>query len=138
MLKKLLATVAAVGFSGAIAFSANLPLISGPTPASDLQYFLNQVIQSVNSGVGGLQNAQTGAVSTSATTAETTLQSYTLPASTLSAAGQSLRVTCWGTTSATSTNKTIKLYFGSTSYATPAQASNGSVGCGQRERRVAV
>jgi len=125
MLKKLLATAAAVFFSGAIAFSANLPLITTPTPAADLQYFLNQVIQSVNSGVGGLQNAQTGAVSTTATTAETTLQSYTLPGGSLSAAGQSVRITCWGATAANSNNKTIKLYFGSTSYATPTFAGNG-------------
>ena len=125
MFKKLLATVAAVFFSGAIAFSANLSLITTPTPAADLQYFLNQLIIAINSGVGGLANAQTGAVSTTATTAETTLQSYTLPASTLATSGQTVRITCWGATAATSNNKTIKLYFGSTSYATPAQASNG-------------
>lgn len=125
MFKKLLATVAAVFFSGAIAFSANLSLITTPTPAADLQYFLNQLIIAINSGVGGLQNAQTGAVSTGATTVESTLQSYTLPGGTLATPGQAVRITCWGATSANSNTKLIKLYFGSTSYATPAQASNG-------------
>ena len=125
MLKKLLATAAAVMFSGALAFSANLPLITGPTPAADLQKFLNQVIQSVNTGVGGLQNAQTGATSTTATTAEVTLQSYTLPANTLSTAGQSLRITCWGQTASDSNNKTMKLYFGSTAVSTVAAGSVG-------------
>lgn len=125
MFKKLLATAAAVLCSGAIAFSANLSLLTGPQPAADLQSILNTLIRNINSGVGGLQNAQTGAVSTSATTAETTLQSYTLPANSLANAGQSLRITCWGQTASTSNNKTMKLYFGSTAVSTVAAGSVG-------------
>jgi hypothetical protein len=125
-MKKLLATLSAIVLSGAIAFGANLPLITGPTPAADLQFFLNQLIQSINNGVGGLINAQTAAVATAATTVEQTLQTYSLPASTLSTAGQSVRATCWGTSGAGASNaRSVKLYFGSTAVTTPVLASTG-------------
>jgi hypothetical protein len=71
-----------------------------------------------------LLNAQTAAVGTGADTTEDVLQTYTLPASTLSAAGQSLRVTCWGSTGATANNKTMKLYFGASVVSTVTAASN--------------
>lgn len=130
MYKKLLATVSAIALSGAIAFGANLPLITGPVPAADIQSFLNQLIQSINTGVGGLINAQTAAVAASATNIEQTLQTYTLPGGTLSTAGQAVRVTCWGTTTAEATNatKTVKLYFGGTSFGTPALAVTSAQG----------
>lgn len=123
-MRKLLSTVAAIFFAGSVAWGANLPLLSGPQDPSQLLATLNSLIQSINTGVGGLMNAQTGAVSTSATTVETTLQSFTLPGGTLSTAGQAIRVTCWGGTGANANNKTMKLYFGSTSIATPTAGTN--------------
>lgn len=103
---------------------ANLPLLSGPIDPGNLLGTFNQVIQSVNSGVGGLLNAQTAAVSTGAGTAEQVLQTYTMPANTLSAAGQSVRVRCWGVTAATANNKTRKIYVGAMALATAAEAAN--------------
>jgi len=119
-MKKLLATLTAIVLSGAIAFGANLPLITGPTPAADLQFFLNQLIQSINSGVGGLLNSQTAAVSSGALSSEQVLQTYTLPANSLTTAGQSVRATCWGTTSNDAATKMISLYFGASRIATGA------------------
>ncbi len=112
MLKRVLAALAAVICAGAIAWGANIPLLTGPVDPGNLRGTLNTLIQSINANVGGLLNAQTGSVGTAANTAETTLQQYTMPANTLSAAGQSLRITCWGTTGANGNTKTIKLYFG--------------------------
>lgn len=112
MLKRLLAALAAVLGAGAVALATNIPLMTGPLDPSGLLGYFNQLIQSINTGTGGLLNAQTGAVATGAGTSEQTLQTYTLPAGALSTAGQSLRVTCWGVTAANTNNKTVKLYFG--------------------------
>lgn len=92
--------------------AANIPLLTGPQDPSQLIATLNTLIQAINSGVAGLLNAQTASVATGTGTAEQTLQTYTMPANTLSAAGQAVRVTCWGTTAANGNNKTMKLYFG--------------------------
>jgi len=45
---------------------------------------------------------------------EDTLKSYTLPAATLSATGDTLRVTAWGTMSGANETGRVKLYFGGT------------------------
>jgi hypothetical protein len=47
-----------------------------------------------------------------ADTTEDTLVTYSLPANTFNAAGQTLRIKAWGTTGANGDNKVIKLYFG--------------------------
>ena len=47
-----------------------------------------------------------------ASTSETTLITYTLPANTLSATGKGLRIKVWGVTNASTVAKTIRLYFG--------------------------
>ena len=112
MLKRVLAALAAVFCAGAIAVAANIPLLTGPVDPGNLRGTLNTLIQSINANVGGLLNAQTGSTGTAANTVETTLQQYTMPANTLSAAGQSVRITCWGSTAANGNNKTMKLYFG--------------------------
>ncbi len=124
MFRKLFATTAVILGSFTIAIAANLPLITTPIPASDIQAALNSLIRSINSGVGGLINAQTAAVSTTATTVETTLQQFSVPANTLATAGQSLRATCWGATGADTNTKTTKLYFGSSVITTATEASN--------------
>ena len=124
MLQRILAVCAAVICSGLIAVGANLPLLTGPQDPSQLLAVANQLIQSVNTGVTGNLAAATADGATTATTAEVTLQTYSLPANQLSANGQGLRVQCWGTTGANSNNKTMKLYFGATSITTVAAASN--------------
>jgi len=123
MLKRLFAVLAAVACSGAIALSANLSLTTGPQPASDLASILNTLIQNINGAVGRI-SVSTTAASTTASTGEITLHQYTLPANYLNVAGDSLRVTCWGTTGADANNKTTKLYFGSSVISTATEASN--------------
>lgn len=116
------------------AYAASVPLLTGPSgtnPPAEMPPglgTLNQVINSVNTNVGGLLNAQTGSVGTTAVTTEEVLLSYTMPANTLSAAGQAVRITCGWTTGATANNKTVKLYFGASVIATPTQAANAQVG----------
>jgi len=112
MLKRGLAALAAIICAGAITYAANIPLLTGPVDPGNLRGTLNALIQSINANVGGLLNAQTGSTGTPANTTETTLQQYTMPANTLTTAGQSIRVTCWGTTASNGNNKTMKLYFG--------------------------
>jgi hypothetical protein len=66
---------------------------------------------------------------TIANTTETTLASYTLPGGSFDPAKVSpngtIIVYAWGKFGATANNKTVKLYFGSTSYSTGVQTSNG-------------
>jgi hypothetical protein len=114
--------------------AANISLYTGPggaNPTADFPVGLgtvNQLVQAVNGGTAGLLNAQTASVGTGADTTEDVLQTYTLPANTLSAAGQSLRITCGWTTGATANNKTVKLYFGASVITTPTQAANAQTG----------
>jgi len=110
MFKRLLSTAAAVLCAGAIAFGANVPLIVGPVPAADVQSFLNQLITSFNGATGKI-SASTLSAGNTATTAEVTLQSYTVAPNQLAAGGDSMRVTCWGT-AAGGAAKTARLYFG--------------------------
>ena len=123
---RILAATAAIAMSGALALAANLPLLSGPNYSDPSQVLgtVNTVIQNINSGVGGLLNAQTAAVATGTGTAEQVLQTYTMPANQLSSAGQAVRVRCWGTTGATANNKTRKLYFGASVITTATEAAN--------------
>jgi hypothetical protein len=130
-----LAAAAVLALSiGGIAVAANLPLYTGPAgtnPTADWPPGLgtiNQVVQAVNGGTGGLINAQTASVGTGADTTEDVLQTYTLPANTLSVAGQSLRITCPYSTGATANNKTVKLYFGGSSVSTGVIAANAQQG----------
>lgn len=123
-MKRIFAAFTALLFSAALASAANLPLISGPQDPSQITFLINQLIQSINTGVGGKINAQTGAVATGTGTSEQVLQTYSLPANTLANAGDSVRVSCWGTTGANGNNKTMKLYFGASVIATPTAATN--------------
>jgi hypothetical protein len=118
-----LALAALIGATAA-APAANLPLLTGPIEPSQIQSTLNQLIQSINTGVGGLANAQTGAVATGAGTDEQTLQTWTMPANFLSTAGQAVRIRCWGSTAANANNKTRRLYFGTSVIATATEAAN--------------
>lgn len=119
-----IALLMAVPFTLSQLTAANLPLITGPQDPSQLNATINTLIQSINSGVGGLLNAQTAIVATGVGTSEQTLQTYTLPANTITAAGQGVRTTCWGGTAANANNKTRKLYFGASAITTATEAAN--------------
>lgn len=123
MLKRLSAALAAIVCAAGIAWGANITQITGPQDPSQLSAVVNGVIQNINTSLGRI-GVGTTAVSTGATTAETTLQQYTLPGGTLANAGDSLRVTCWGNTATSGGTKTMKLYFGSTSFTTPTAATS--------------
>lgn len=123
MLKRLLAALAALMVAAAVGYAGNITLVSGPQDPSQLNATLNGVIQNINSSVGRI-GVGTTAASTTATTAETTLQQFTVPPGLIANAGDSIRVSCWGTTASTANNKTMKLYFGGTSIATPTAATN--------------
>lgn len=65
------------------------------------------------------------AVNTGANTTETDGATYTVPANSLSANGQTLRFRVYGTTAANANTKTVQLYWGGTSvYTTGAVAAN--------------
>lgn len=108
------------------AMSANIALRTGPVDVADLRSIVNQLVLDVNAGVGGELFANGTSVPNSGT-AEATLYTYTLPSSFLATNGQSVRVRCAATTANNANNKTLKLYFG-TSSITSAAAANTTGG----------
>lgn len=125
-LRTILASVAAILVTGAISYSAQIPLLTGPNCSESSQQLncLNQLIQSVNGGVSGIVNNNQTTASGTQTTAEVTLQSFSLPANFVTN-GQELEIECWGLTGATSTRKTMKIYFGTTSVSTGITNASG-------------
>lgn len=123
MLKRILAASGAFLAACAIAAAANLSLLSGPQDPSQLLATINTLIQTLNTSVSRIGVAST-AVASSATSAEQTLFTYTLPPGTLANPGDSVRITCWGIDATNSDNKAQKLYFGSSSIATPTAATS--------------
>lgn len=128
----LFARMALVILAGLIAASvptlatraANISLLTGPNDPSQGQITINSLIQSINTGVSGMVNAQYTAAGNGADTSEDTLYTYTLPANTLKNPGQTLHIHCWGATAANGDNKTMKLYFGASVVPTPTAATN--------------
>jgi len=112
LLKKIGIGFLALAASFSLASAANIPLISGPQDSSQIIAYLNQVIQAVNSGVTGKLTADPTSTATGTGTSEQILKTYTLPANTLASIGDTLRVTCSGSTAANTNGKTVKLYFG--------------------------
>lgn len=122
-IKGFLAGAAAVLFAAGVAGAANLSILSGPQDPSQLLATVNTLIQNINFGVSGrLMAGLTATGTTSATTVDQTLMSYTMPASQLANSGDGVRVVCWGTTASNSNAKTAKLNFGN-SQITTANAS---------------
>ena len=74
-------------------------------------------------GLLSAQASSTG-VGTGADTTEDTLYTYSMAGSSLVAVGDTIRVTAFGNTAANANNKTIKVYFGASSYTTGAAAAN--------------
>ena len=97
-------------FSGAV--SAASCALSGALTAL-------KAVLSAGSGTGtfsasGVLNVQPTTIATIANHTETTGHTYTLPASSLAANGESVRVKAWGTCAANTNNKRVRLYFGGT------------------------
>jgi len=124
-IKGFLAGAAAVVFAAGVAGAANLSILSGSqySEPSQILATVNTLIQNINFGVSGrLMAGLTATGTTSATTVDQTLMSYTLPASQLANPGDGVRVVCWGATASNSNAKTAKLNFGN-SQITTANAS---------------
>lgn len=114
-MKKLL-TVAALLASTALAGAAYLPAVTGPQDPSQINATINQLQQNINNGVNGLIGAFTTTTNSTATTAEQTLASISVPANTLLQNGQTLRLRCSGVVGSTAAHSaTIKLYYGTSS-----------------------
>ncbi len=113
-MRKLLSTVAAVavaaGLAGGLAYTANIPLLSGATcadAAAQLQC-LNQLIQSINSGVTGnfaYVPGPIGNAGTSNTTANLTLASAIIPTGSIANVNQGYRARCAGLSTVSTTIK---------------------------------
>ena len=115
-MRKLLSALVAVTFSAGIAAAAFIPLLSGSAQLacqepSQSAYCANQLIQTMNSYLG-LVAVLPGPIASTATTAEQTLATTSLPPNTLSVPGQTLRLKCGGATAANGNTKSAKLYFG--------------------------
>lgn len=126
MLKKLAFTFVGLVATAAIAFAAQIPLLTGPVDPSGLQGTLNQLIQSINNNVQNKLYGNAIAVNTTAVTTEETLYTYTLPAGYLAQAGDSVRAECAAQSAATATVKTLRLYFGTSVVAATGTSNNTS------------
>ena len=102
MFKRAAYALTGLVLSAVVALGANIPLLSGPQDPSQLNATINTLIQSINSGVEGSIGGFVGPAATTGTTIQI-LGTATIKANSL-AAGQSVRVTCWGTGTATGTN----------------------------------
>ena len=127
-IKKIIYAATGLVFMAALAIAgqySQLSFVTGAQDPSQLQATLNQVIAQQNSVGGGLIYSNATAVTT-ATTAEETLYTYTLPAGYLSQNGQALRVRCHAQTANTANNKTMTLYFGASTITTGAVANQNA------------
>lgn len=125
-MKKITLTLLAVVFSAALAYGSSITPFSGPQDPSQIQAYLNSLINSISTGVNGLVANATGVVSSTATTAEQTLASVTVPANVLTKNGQSLRVRCSGVLGNTShANTSVKIYYGTSAVASTNATTSG-------------
>jgi hypothetical protein len=113
-----------VQYARAASISLN-PAVPPLDPAMT-QLNLNNLITAINSGVMGTKNVQFVQSGTGADTTEDTLYTYSIPANTLATNGQSLRITCFGNVTNDANAKTVKLYFGATSYSVSVTTSTAN------------
>lgn len=116
MKKLLLSTVAALLTAGVMAVAADLPNFTGPQDPSQLNATMNQMNANIRSGVNGLIAFTPGASGSAATTAEQTLATTSVPASTIAKTGQTLFMRCSGGFAFSGHTNTIKLYYGTSVY----------------------
>lgn len=126
----------------------SIPLYTAPIPAFATLDTLNQLVNALNLQATGITdpNFQAGtggaffnpigqiyagvtSTGTTAVTTEEVLQTFALPANSLTAntyanKRRGVRVRAWGTTAANANNKTMKLYFGASVITTPTAATN--------------
>ncbi len=115
MLKRIFTGTVALVFAAGLAAASNISLLSGPQDPSQLLATVNTLIQSINFGVNGRLTAVVSQAGNT-TTAEQTLSTYTLPANRIAATGDAVKIRCWGNTASNVDLKTIKIYFGTTSF----------------------
>lgn len=121
------ALIGAVFLAAGLAVAGNypgVPYTSGPFDAGNIPGIINGVIANVNSNTTGLLYSNATVSATGTGTTEQTLYTYTLAANTLATNGQTLRIKCGATTAANANNKTLILYFGTSTFTTTAVASN--------------
>lgn len=126
-MRKILATVAAIMLSGAIAYAANLPYLVGPNfsePSQILANF-NTLIQSINNGTSGVIAAYVSPTASTATGTQQVLASVTIPTGTLVTAGQSLRATCAGTKNTNADSAIVGIQFGTQQVSSNSWTSSG-------------
>ena len=115
-MKRLLSIAAAVLVSGAIAYGAYIPYLSGPQDPSQLLSTINTLINSIKAGVNGIIAVYNVTTNSAGTTNEQTLASAVIPGNTLIQNGQGVQLRCSGTFANTSHASTsVKLYYGTSS-----------------------
>jgi hypothetical protein len=97
---------------------------SGSTLPNDID--VDAGTGTAEAGVGGVLYISTTSAQTGANTTETDLQTYSLPANTLSTNTYGVRITAWGTTAANGNDKTLKIYFGATAVVNTGAGSNNA------------
>ncbi len=98
----------------------NLALLTGPQDPSQIDSYINSLIQQINANAPGLLYSQGGSVGNGADATDDTLFSYVIAANqwaTLFPSSQpygkgGIRVNAWGTSAANGQNKTAKIFFG--------------------------
>ena len=133
-LRRITYALAGLLLSAAAAMGANLSLLSGPqySEPSQILATVNTLIRNINAGVMGSIGGFVGPAATVGTSIEI-LGTGSITANSL-AAGQSVRVTCWGTGTATGTN-TLTIQIGS---ATAFAVAGGATTAGVFQAKVLV
>lgn len=108
-----------VGFSSATDPGGGIDVRIGRAATGQLYYNNGGSVQAI---VNGTFNTGITPACTIADVLETTLFTYTLPATALNTNARGLKITAWGSMAATATTKTIKGYFGATVTANPGAA----------------
>jgi hypothetical protein len=111
-LKKFFSTIAAVVLAGGIAWSANIPLTTGIFEPSQLQSIINALTQNINANSPGLVASFTSNIAVIATTTIYNMFAVSIPANTVTQAGQGVRVRCYGYTAQNTDTKTVTISFG--------------------------
>jgi len=121
-MKRILAVLAAITASAAVAFAANIPLLSGVqySDPSQLLATVNAAISSINTNGPGLYAAQPGPTASIATTVLQVLGTTVVPTGTLTSPGQSFRIKCSGIASSDTNSKQVGIYFGTGAVASTA------------------
>lgn len=116
LLSVLTSVLMVVGITFGASWAANVPLQTNAAfnEPSQILSTVNSVLQVINTNVSGVVAVQVGPINSTATTAEQTLATFTIPAGTLASPGQSLRLMCSGGSGSNTNQKTMHLYYGTT------------------------